>query len=177
MPVFTCCLWLFSGCNNRDESLKESKRKTLLLTVPVFIEKLCQPPARVYSAKKGHFFATSCHGKQSLQRSQGAQLLMSWGRADSECPHRTGSEERSFQIPSKGTYHLSPDSRSPFSNVSPGQHSEGSRARIIYSQITDEKPEGRWHLKADTTFKVAEMEILCENPILGEGLRKKKKGT
>lgn len=135
MSVFTCCLWLLSGCNSRDKSLKESQRKPLLLTVPIFIEKLCQPPGRVQSAKKGHFFAASCHGKQSLQGSQGAQLLMSWGRADSESPHRTGLEERSFQIPSNGTYHLSPDSQSPFPNMSSEQYSEGSVARIFYSQF------------------------------------------
>ena len=68
---------------------------------------------------------------------------MSWGRADSESPHRTSLEERSFQILSSGTYHLSPDSQSPFPNMSSGQHSEGSGARIVYSQFTDEKTEGR----------------------------------
>ena len=60
---------------------------------------------------------------------------MSWGRADSESPHRTGLEERSFQIPSNGTYHLSPDSQSTFPNMSSEQYSEGSVARIFYSQF------------------------------------------
>ena len=68
---------------------------------------------------------------------------MSWDRADSESPHRTGLKERSSQIPSNGTHHLSSDSQSPFPNVSSGQHSEGSGARIVYSQFTDEKTEGR----------------------------------
>lgn len=60
---------------------------------------------------------------------------MSWGKADSESPHRTGLEERRFQIPSNGTYHLSPDSQSPFPNMSSEQYSEGSVARIVHSQF------------------------------------------